>query len=225
MTSRLEHEINAAFRKFIGDGSYPCLAARGLARRHDYDLHVYDCLGHPASSAALAADLAMFTRAASARRTSDPFVAFVAVFDGPAPVSERAFERRLWAELQGLHDGDDPAAGWDPAVSPDPDDPQFSFSFAGSALFVIGLHPNSSRVARRFPWPTLVFNPHAQFERLRRAGRFTTLRDRIRARDFALQGSVNPNVADFGVRSEAGQYSGRDTTGEAWRCPFHPRKR
>jgi len=224
MTARLDYEIKDAFRKFIGDGHYPCLAARGLARRHDYDLHVYERLGLPAASTALAADLAVFARDAQRRGAEAPFVAFVAVFGGRAPSSEHAFERRLWTELQQLHAGDDPVVGWDPAVSPDPDDPRFSFSFGGCALFVIGLHPRSSRLARRFRWPALVFNPHAQFERLRQTGRFATLRDRIRGRDVALQGTVNPNLADFGDRSEAGQYSGRDTTQGAWQCPFHTRK-
>jgi FPC/CPF motif-containing protein YcgG len=149
--------------------------------------------------------------------------AFVAVFTGRAPATEQAFERRLWTELQRLHDRDDQAAGWDPTVSADPNDPHFSFSFGGTALFVIGLHPNSSRLARRFHWPTLVFNPHAQFERLRREGRFDQLRDAIRERDIALQGTLNPVLADFGERSEAEQYSGRDTTNGAWRCPFRRR--
>ena len=117
-----------------------------------------------------------------------------------------------------------PASAWDPGVSDDPADPRFSFSFAGTALFVIGLHPGASRLARRFPWPALVFNPHRQFERLRRQGRFDRLRDRIRARDAAVQGTINPNLADFGEQSEARQYSGRDTTTAAWTCPFHARK-
>jgi FPC/CPF motif-containing protein YcgG len=224
MTARLEREINDAFRKFIGDEPYPCLAARGLARRQGYDLHVYERFGHPAATKALAVDLAVFARDARTRGADDPFVAFVAVFRGRAPASERAFERRLWTELQRLHDEDHPSVEWDPAVSPDPEDAKFSFSFGGCALFVIGMHPKSSRLARQFRWPALVFNPHAQFERLRRAGRFATLRDRIRARDVALQGTLNPNVADFGDRSAASQYSGRDTTRETWRCPFHPRK-
>ena len=44
----------------------------------------------------------------------------------------------------------------------------------------------SSRLARRFRWPTLVFNPRAQFERLRADGRFERLRGpRARARDRA----------------------------------------
>ncbi|MEO8076362.1 MAG: guanitoxin biosynthesis heme-dependent pre-guanitoxin N-hydroxylase GntA [Acidobacteriota bacterium] len=119
----------------------------------------------------------------------------------------------------------DPAKAWDQTVSADPDDPRFAFSFDGTALFVIGLHPGSSRLARRFDWPALVFNPHAQFDRLRRDGLYERLRDRIRARDIALQGNLNPNLADFGARTEARQYSGRDTTDAVWQCPFHRRHR
>ena len=62
-----------------------------------------------------------------------------------------------------LHDRDAPLHDWDPAVSSNPDDPHFSFSFAGHAFFIIGLHPGSTRLARQFPWPTLVFMPYIAF--------------------------------------------------------------
>jgi hypothetical protein len=42
----------------------------------------------------------------------------------------------------------------------------------------------------------------------------------IRARERELQGTLNPNLGDFGVHSEARQYSGRPAE-EGWRCPFH----
>ena len=217
------HErIREAFKEFVGDPGFPCLAAKSTARPDDEDLRVYGRLGSVAVSDALAANLTRFAREAS---TADRLSAFVAIFTGRPPASERAFERRLWTQLQLLHERDDPAAGWDPAVSADPRDPRFSFSFAGTAFFVVGLHPRSSRLARRFRYPALVFNPHAQFERLRREGHFERLRDLIRARDLALQGSINPTLSDFGERSEAEQYSGRDTTEGPWRCPFHRRTR
>jgi FPC/CPF motif-containing protein YcgG len=217
----IEQRADDAFRAFIGHARFPCLAAKGAVRRRDYQLGVYGVLGSVEASDALASDLAEFTR-----RTppdGDRFTAFVAVFTGRAPASERTFERRLWMQLQRLHERDDPVVGWDPAVSPDPEDPRFSFSFGGCAIFVVGLHPRSSRLARRFHWPALVFNPHAQFERLRREGGYERLREQIRERDIALQGSPNPNLADFGERSEARQYSGRENTATDWRCPFHPR--
>jgi FPC/CPF motif-containing protein YcgG len=219
----IEQRVDDAFCALIGDAGFPCLAAKGAVHRRDYQLCVYGALGSAEASDALAFDLAGFTRRSPP--DGDRFTAFVAVFTGRAPASERAFERRLWMQLQRLHERDDPAVGWDPAVSADPDDPRFSFSFGGCAFFIVGLNPRSSRIARRFLWPALVFNPHAQFARLRREGRFERLREQIRERDIALQGSPNPNLADFGERSEARQYSGRDLSAAEWRCPFHMRTR
>jgi FPC/CPF motif-containing protein YcgG len=45
------------------------------------------------------------------------------------------------------------------------------------------------------------------------------MRDRIRTRDEALQGSINPMVTDHGLASEARQYAGR-AVGEGWHAPF-----
>jgi FPC/CPF motif-containing protein YcgG len=220
-SAAFEQRIRDAFDEFVGDARFPCLAAKTTLRPDDEHLRVYGVLGSTVVSDSLAVDLARFARQASS--AGNRLTAFAAIFTGRPPASERAFERRLWGQLQLLHERDDPAAGWDPAVSADPRDPRFSFSFAGRAFFVVGLHPRSSRLARRFRYPALVFNPHAQFERLRREGHFERLRDRIRARDIALQGSINPSLSDFGERSEAEQYSGRDTTEGPWHCPFHRR--
>jgi len=85
------------------------------------------------------------------------------------------------------------------------------------------MHANSSRDARRFPWPALIFNPHEQFERLRADGKWKRMQETIRKRDETLQGSINPMLTDFGVRSEARQYSGRQVD-ETWRAPFEAEK-
>ena len=61
------------------------------------------------------------------------------------------------------------ASAMTPRVSADPDNPHFSLSFGGEAFFVVGLHPDASRPARRFARPTMVFNLHDQFETLARA--------------------------------------------------------
>ncbi|MBA3796937.1 MAG: YqcI/YcgG family protein, partial [Chloroflexi bacterium] len=42
-------------------------------------------------------------------------------------------------------------------------------------------------------------------------------------REVALQGSINPMLSDFGTRSEARQYAGREVD-EEWRCPFTKRE-
>ena len=44
-----------------------------------------------------------------------------------------------------------------------------------------------------------------------------------RARDIELQGSINPNLADFGEASEARQYSGREVE-DQWQCPYDFRR-
>jgi FPC/CPF motif-containing protein YcgG len=213
-----DERAEAAFRAFVGDPRFPCLAGKGVVRSEGFRLRRYGVLGSARSAARLGRDLADFVSdmpADGARLHS-----FVAVFPRAAPADEAEFERRLWEQIQRLHEHDALDVGWDPTASADPDDPRFAFSFGGCALFVVGIHPASSRLARRFRWPALVFNPHAQFERLRADGRFAPLRAAVREREIALQGTLNPNLADFGEQSEARQYSGR-ALGAEWRCPFH----
>ncbi|WAS95242.1 guanitoxin biosynthesis heme-dependent pre-guanitoxin N-hydroxylase GntA [Nannocystis punicea] len=210
--------MHGAFRAFVLDPHYPCVGARSAVHNNSYRLGVYDALGSPTATAALARDLAAFTRDIDA--IEGAFATFVAIFTSPQDVDEQTFERALWAQLQALHEAD--AAPWDPSVSNDPDDPHFSFSYAGTAFFIVGLHPGSARLSRRFPWPALVFNPHAQFERLRETGKYERMQAVVRDKDRALQGDINPALEDFGGDSEARQYSGRQVEPD-WHAPFHPR--
>jgi FPC/CPF motif-containing protein YcgG len=210
-------EIEREFASFVNDASFSCLVGKGVVHQNGHSVRVYPPLGTRAAASALATDIDAF-----AAGEHDPMKlrAFVAVFPRHAPRTELAFEARLWAQLQRLHEYDNPAAAWDPSVSDDPDDPMFSFSFGGHAYFIVGLHAHSSRTSRSFRWPALVFNPHAQFGRLRGEGRFRRIQLAIREREIDVQGSLNPNLADFGERSEARQYSGRAVEDD-WRCPFH----
>ncbi len=210
-------EIEQEFAKFVNDAKFSCLVGKGVVHQNGHVVRAYPPLGTRAAAAALAEDLAAF-----GEEELDPMRlrAFVAVFPDHPPRTELAFERRLWAQLQRLNERDDPEGGWDSSVSDDANDPMFSFSFGSHAYFVVGLHANSSRISRAFRWPALVFNPHAQFGRLRGEGRFRRIQQAIREREMAVQGSLNPNLADFGERSEARQYSGRAVEDE-WRCPFH----
>ena len=211
--------VENEFRAFVEQPAFPCLAGKGLVRQRGYTLGVYGQLGSESTTTHLARDLVSFGE--NAQLDGPAFAAFVAVFRGRPPATEDHFEKALWSQLQLLHDMDQ-GNDWDPAVSSDPEDPRFGFSFAKRAFFVVGLHPGSARLARRFSRAALVFNPHSQFDRLRKEGRFERLKSAIRERDLALQQEPNPSLADFGARSEAQQYSGKAAEAE-WKCPFHPR--
>ena len=209
-----EAALTASLADMVAHRDFPCLGARSVFRQDRATVHVYDELASPDTTAALLADLGAFAA------TVDPaagFASFIAVFRGPASVDEREFERLLWAQLRLLHAADD--AEWNEGVSDDPTDEHFAFSVAGTAFFVVGLHPLASRDARRTASPTLVFNLHEQFETLRSTGGFARMRDLIRERDRHLQGSINPMVSDHGASSEARQYSGRFVD-DTWLAPF-----
>jgi FPC/CPF motif-containing protein YcgG len=158
------------------------------------------------------------------RENSDGFRSLAVIFEGPDNLSEAEFENQMWARIQSMADKDAwLGQSYDQRVSADPNDPHFSLSFGGEAFFVIGLHPNASRPARRFSYPALIFNLHDQFERLREDGRYEKMRDTILERDRKLAGDVNPMLAKHGEASEARQYSGRQVD-EAWQCPFHDKR-
>lgn len=216
--SALTALVHEAFRGLALNERFSCIAGRAAIRRSAYRFGLYDRLGSAASAANLGCDLKRFARDTDLR--DEPLTTFVASFVDPVPADEEDFESLLWATLQQLNDAD--VAPWSPDAQPAPDDPAFSFSFDGMGFFVVGLHARSSRFARRFAWSTLVFNPHAQFERLRQEGHYGRFRDVIRTRDVDLQGTANPMLREFGEESEARQYSGR-AVGEAWKCPFHAR--
>ena len=154
------------------------------------------------------------------RKVKGQFRSLAVVFEGPRELDERSFEALLWQRLQSLADKDEwLGQPYDERVSSNPDDPHFSLSFGGEGYFVVGLHPNASRPARRAPHPTLVFNLHEQFERLREENRYERMRERIIERDVAIAGSPNPMLSRHGETSEARQYSGRMVDGD-WQCPF-----
>ena len=207
-------------KAFIADKSFPCVGAKSALNKDRMRMLYFGAMASPDSTRALWEALVN-----NSQEFPDPGsvpVSFVAVFDD-AVTDEAGFEHLLWQQLQALHDHDhEKGIVWDRTVSSDPSKVDFSFSVGGRAFFVVGLHPGASRMARRTPFPCIVFNFHNQFESLKASGKYTGMQDAIRRRDTALQGSVNPVLARFGESSEAEQYSGRAADG-AWKCPFSAR--
>lgn len=205
---------------FIADKSFPCVGAKSALNKDRMRLSRFGTMASLDSTQALWRALIRYSQ-----EFSDPGsvpVSFVAVFNDPE-TDEAGFESLLWRQLQALHDHDhDKGIVWDRSVSNDPSKVDFSFSVGGRAFFVVGLHSGASRMARRTPFPCIVFNFHNQFESLKASGKYAGMQDAIRTRDTALQGTVNPVLARFGEASEAVQYSGRAADG-AWKCPFSAR--
>ena len=215
------HPLADRFVDFIGASDFPCVGAKAALNRDGIRFVVARDFGSAWDDLRILPGLLDLAKRYSADPV--PFQSLVVLFESGAPVDEEAFETQLWARLQSLTDKDEwlgqPA---DPRVAHDPDDPHFAMSFGGEAFFVVGLHPKSSRPARRFETPAMVFNLHDQFERLREAGRYDKLRGTILDRDLKLAGTPNPMLSQHGTKSAARQYSGR-AVDEGWQCPFSGR--
>lgn len=216
-----DHPLADRFRRFVGDGGFPCVGAKSALNRGTMRFVVARDFGSAWDDLRILPSIHALAR--EYRADPAPFQSLVVLFERGAPDDEESFERQMWQRLQSLSDKDD----WlgqppDARVAHDPADPHFALSFGGEAFFVVGLHPRASRPARRFEVPALVFNLHDQFERLRDEGRYQPLRAKILARDEKLAGSVNPMLAEHGTISAARQYSGR-AVNDDWRCPFSGR--
>jgi FPC/CPF motif-containing protein YcgG len=205
------------YKDFILKRKHPCVMAKTVFMMDKYQLQTYESRTDDSLNLLLN-DLENYLNAYDFE--SNEFESFIAVFPNMPADSEIQFENELWKTLQRLHQLDDQE--WDERVSSDPENPNFSFSLKGRAFYVIGMHPNSSRIARQSPYPTFVFNLHWQFEKLREMGTYQKVKSMIRKRDKKLQGSINPVLKDFGDDSETKQYSGRNVEAE-WKCPFHPK--
>jgi FPC/CPF motif-containing protein YcgG len=212
--------VLAHVKAYVMDPPFPCVGARSAVNTGRARFGGFGTLGsdEPACLHALCDALRDFSQAYAT--PDEAPVTYMALFDDDV-VDEDDFERRLWRHLQLLHGMDRHDFAWAPEVSSDPASCDFSFSVGGRAFFIVGLHPNASRISRRAPVPCLAFNFHDQFQLMRASGKFQKMQRAIRSRDVALQGNANPVLKSFGEASEARQYSGR-SVGSDWQCPFVP---
>jgi FPC/CPF motif-containing protein YcgG len=202
---------------FIADAGFPCIAAKAALARDQVRILVCDHMACPKDDVAIIEFLHSFVD--QYRLSTELYHSALLIFKNPTQCSEKEFDHLMWQRLQKISDLDALQFSWDTRVGSDPAKSDFSFSIKEEAFYVIGLHPGSSRKARRFQYPALVFNPHAQFEKLREAERYSAMKQAVRKRDVIFSGSVNPMLADFGLSSEAFQYSGR-LYDKDWKCPF-----
>jgi len=206
-----------ALAAFINDDNFPCLMAKSAMNVGGLECITFKHMACPAHDVAILEFLYRFTD--RYRNSNAGFCSAAVIFEQPVQLEEAQFENLLWQRLQALADLDAMRYSYDSRVSADPMDEKFSFSLKEEAFYVIGMHPASNRKARRFSWPALIFNPHAQFESLRSAHKYERIKTLIRKRDITFSGSVNPMLDDFGKASETLQYSGRKYS-EQWKCPL-----
>ncbi|HTE34196.1 MAG TPA: guanitoxin biosynthesis heme-dependent pre-guanitoxin N-hydroxylase GntA [Chryseolinea sp.] len=205
------------YLEFIGNKAFPCIGAKAALGKERIRCLVVDHLACPKDDNAILEFIYDFVD--DYRQSSDLYSSAVVIFKGPLAMDEERFEAMFWLRLQSISNLDSQRFAYDQRVGRDPASPTFSFSLKEEAFYIIGLHPGSSRLARQFTYPAIVFNPHTQFEKLREISKYEPMKQVVRSRDVKYSGSVNPMLADFGETSEVVQYSGRKYD-ENWRCPF-----
>ncbi|RYF99664.1 MAG: YqcI/YcgG family protein [Chitinophagaceae bacterium] len=206
------------FIDHVADKQFPCIAARSALNHNQIKFINATHIGCPHDDLRILNELYQFTD--NYRLNDQNFHSAVVLFDQPLELSEEQFDRFMWRRLQALHELDKQNYPYDHRVDPDPSSKDFSFSLKEEAYFIIGMHPGSARPARRFKTPALVFNPHAQFEKLRTEHRYEKIQQVIRKRDLSFSGSLNPMLSDFGDSSEVLQYSGINYPRD-WKCPLN----
>lgn len=202
---------------FLNAKKFPCIAAKAaLARRH------IKCMvaGNMACSKDDSGILQFLYNFVDEYRISKEFYySAVIIFSGPNMHNEEMFDTLLWQRLEAFQNLDAKNHTYDNRVESDPASVNFSFSIKEEAFYIIGLHPASSRLARQFKYPALVFNPHNQFQHLKATNKYDSMKNAVRKRDLAFSGSINPMLQDFGESSEVFQYSGRKYD-DSWKCPL-----
>ena len=211
-------KISSEFHDFISNRDFPCVAAKNACEKDNIKIFVADHLACPKDDAVILSFIYSFTR--SYLLKTNGFHSAAIIFKEPGEITEEQFDQYMWQRLSALRQMDRHLYKPDSRVSEDPSSPDFSFSLMEEAFFIIGLHPQNSRPARRFTYPALIFNPHAQFEEMKKSMRYEKMRSIVRKRDMAFSGSVNPMLKDFGEASEIYQYSGRQYSDPA-QCPLH----
>ena len=219
--SILTSQIIEEYHQFLRSREFPCIGAKAALSRDQVKCLVASDMRTYEDDERILTFIYQFVD--SYRNSNESFHSAAVIFTNPKSTSESEFEDMLWSRLNSLAKLDRKKYTHDKRVDSDPTSGMFSFSLKEEAFFIIGLHPSSSRNARRFTYPAIVFNPHEEFERLKRAGRYEPMKKVVRRRDVEYSGSINPMLKDFGEAPEVFQYSGKqyDST---WECPLHHKR-
>jgi uncharacterized protein len=219
MMSEHEIAIEKEFVNFIENKSFPCIGAKTAIAKSQLNCLVVGHIFCPVDDEKIVTFLHTFID--KCRTSNNQFHSAAIIFSAPQDITEAVYEIALWQRLQAISNIDAQHYKYDSRVSLDIHSSLFSFSIKEEALFIVGMHGASSRDARRFKYPAIVFNPHAQFEILKQTNKYKNLQSSIRKRDMALSGTINPMLSDHAIAMslEIVQYSGKDY-GNLFSCPL-----
>lgn len=206
-------DLKKALVSFIENPLFPCIGAKAAIKKKCFEIFIAQNLDSTQNDMDILVNLYQFIEVWKKRQ--QVLQTFAVIFESPLGILEHDFETSLWNHLQRLHELDKEIYPWDSNVSSNVNNPNFSFSIGAHGFFIVGLHPHSSRKSRQFIRPTLIFNLHAQFERLKDNGKFIPMQTKIRENDLIFSGSINPMLNTFNKDSAALQFSGRETYGHA----------
>ena len=217
-TENIRAHIIEQYHRFLRSKGFPCVGAKVALAKERVKCFVADDMSRADEDEEVLSFIYDFVD--NYRSSGEAFNSAAIIYASPQSASESEFEDMLWLRLNSLVALDRINYTHDRRVDSDPSSVTFSFSLKEEAFFLIALHPASSRGARKFTYPAIVFNPHEEFEKLKSDGRYESMKKVVRRRDEKFSGSVNPMLTDFGEAPEVFQYSGKqyDST---WKCPLH----
>lgn len=208
----MEDVFKSKLNSIILQNNFPCIMAKAIAQKGFFKTFSIPNLNKESVEVALK-KLQSFVSEMKSR--NEKLSSCAVVIQDENLVDFESFEKSFWSFLKEMNSLDKKTYKPDPTVDADPTSSNFSYSIKEESFFIIALHPKSPRWARRFSYPTIVFNPHKQFTELRKKGTFNKIRDLIRVKDKLLQGTENKMLKNFGEKSEVYQYLGKDYNNNA----------
>src|SRR5687768_13206568 len=127
--------IIEAYKAFITNKGFPCIAAKAALASGRIQCMVADSMACPKDDAAILQFLYRFVD--SYRISENSFHSAAIIFKAPQlKTDEENFDDLLWQRLQSLTNLDGKNHRWDHRVSQDPRSSRFSFSIKEEAFFV-----------------------------------------------------------------------------------------
>ena len=156
----------AGFAAVMEDDTFPCLFARQAHKRDTLQFLFAESASDSDSLAGVATGIRTYLDEMKTKQGMDAAMSVLNVLFKPESVKTplETYHSQAWNVLQYLHDHD-PLA-WPVDVPIDPDDPLFSFCFAGVPLFInVSCPAHVKRRSRNLgPSLTLVLQPREGFD-------------------------------------------------------------